>query len=61
MLEGIYRLERVQPGREPFEGSLDEKPAFLALQEILFSPGPKCENMLFVAYGTVGYMCKAAE
>lgn len=28
-------------------------------QEILFSPGPKCENMLFVAYGTVGYMCKA--
>ena len=40
---------------------MDEKPAFLALQEILFSPGPKCENMLFVAYGTVGYMCKAAE
>ncbi|CAE7255616.1 unnamed protein product [Symbiodinium necroappetens] len=28
-------------------------------QEILFSPGPKCEHMLFVAYGTVGYMCKA--
>lgn len=28
-------------------------------QEILFSPGPKCEHMLFVAYGTVGYTCKA--